>query len=257
MMRKLLSALILAGIAWAGQVAFAADGTITFAGAVSSDTCTVNGGVAGSSFTVVLPPIASASLAAVSASAGRTPFDIVLSACSTPSGAVHTFFEAGLSTDSETGHLKNTGGAGTGVQIRLLNGDETRFADQIFLRERVWPTLRQSVLCHDERFGFHDARPFPAHAPIRWQTRDFHVGSNASFRCIEGRSAKADGERQGWTVLDEAGAVVCRYRTSVQGAVLVDGAGHPGSPAAAAAWSGTRPCRPRDNALPRPRARWR
>ncbi len=126
MMRKLLSALILAGIAWAGQVAFAADGTITFAGAVSSDTCTVNGGVAGSSFTVVLPPIASASLAAVSASAGRTPFDIVLSACSTPSGAVHTFFEAGLSTDSETGHLKNTGGAGTGVQIRLLNGDETR-----------------------------------------------------------------------------------------------------------------------------------
>lgn len=48
--------------------------------------------------------------------------------------------------------------------------DPTRFADQIFLREVVWPTFRQSVLNHDERFDFHGARPFPAHPPIRWKT---------------------------------------------------------------------------------------
>lgn len=93
----------------------------------------------------------------------------------------------------------------------------TRFADQIFLREEVWPLLRQSVLNHDEIFGFHDARPFPAHAPIRWKTDRFHVGSNASFKGIQGSSAKADGELQAWAVLDEQGAMVCTYSSPVRG----------------------------------------
>ncbi|MDM0109120.1 tetratricopeptide repeat protein [Variovorax sp. J22R24] len=96
-------------------------------------------------------------------------------------------------------------------------GDVTRFADQIFLREMVWPTLRQSVLNHDELFGFHGARPFPAHPPIRWNTGSFHVGSNASFQGIRGSSSKADGERQSWTVLDEQGATVCAYSSPVLG----------------------------------------
>jgi hypothetical protein len=96
-------------------------------------------------------------------------------------------------------------------------GDVTRFADQIFLREVVWPTLRQSVLNHDEVFGFHGARPFPAHPPIRWRTARFHVGSNASYQGIQGSSDKADGERQSWTVLDEQGRAVCTYSSPVQG----------------------------------------
>ncbi|MGJ7509988.1 tetratricopeptide repeat protein [Variovorax sp. GT1P44] len=95
--------------------------------------------------------------------------------------------------------------------------DVTRFADQIFLRERVWPTLRQSVLNHDEVFGFHGARPFPAHPPIRWGTSKFHVGSNASYQGIQGSSDKADGERQTWTVLDERGEAVCTYSAPVRG----------------------------------------
>lgn len=94
--------------------------------------------------------------------------------------------------------------------------DLTRFADQIFLRELVWPTLRQSVLNHDELFDFHGARPFPAHPPIRWNTESFHVGSNASFQGIRGRSAKADGERQGWSLRDEQGASVCEYSALVK-----------------------------------------
>ena len=95
-------------------------------------------------------------------------------------------------------------------------GDLTRFADQIFLREAVWPTLRQSVLNHDERFGFHGARPFPPHPPIRWNTERFHVGSNASFQGIQGPSAKADGERQGWVLRDGQGQDVCAYRAPVR-----------------------------------------
>ncbi|MGY2377457.1 tetratricopeptide repeat protein [Pseudomonas sp. SDO524_S393] len=94
--------------------------------------------------------------------------------------------------------------------------DVTRFADQIFLREQVWPMLRQSVLNHDEWFDFQGARPFPSHGPIRWQTERFHVGSNASFQAIRGPSPKACGERQGWRVLDQAGQEICRYHSTVK-----------------------------------------
>ncbi|WP_073521743.1 hypothetical protein [Pseudomonas fluorescens] len=94
--------------------------------------------------------------------------------------------------------------------------DVTRFADQIFLRESVWPTLRQSVLSHDDWFDFHGAVPFPSHPPIRWRTESFHVGSNASFQAIRGSSDKADGERQGWRVVDAEGVEKCSYSASVQ-----------------------------------------
>ncbi len=94
--------------------------------------------------------------------------------------------------------------------------DVTRFADQKFLREIVWPTLRLSVLNHDGWFDFHNAKPFPSHPPIRWRTESFHVGSNASFQAICGTSAKGNGERQGWRVLDEQGAERCTYSAKVQ-----------------------------------------
>lgn len=94
--------------------------------------------------------------------------------------------------------------------------DVTRFADQIFLRETVWPTLRLSVLSHDDWFDFHGAVTFPAHAPIRWKTESFHVGSNASFQGIRGNSEKADGELQGWRVIDEQGEERCAYCSAVK-----------------------------------------
>ena len=42
---------------------------------------------------------------------------------------------------------------------RMLRG---RTADQEFLREVVWPTIRQSVLVHDSQFAFGERRDFPA-----------------------------------------------------------------------------------------------
>ncbi|GLH41378.1 hypothetical protein RS3R6_03080 [Pseudomonas atacamensis] len=95
--------------------------------------------------------------------------------------------------------------------------DVTRFADQIFLREIVWPTLRQSVLNHDAWFDFHHALSFPPHPPIRWRTESFHVGSNASFQAIRGTSGKAHGEFQGWRVLDQQGGERCAYSAKVEG----------------------------------------
>jgi len=38
----------------------------------------------------------------------------------------------------------------------------SRTADQQFLRERVWPTVRQSVLVHDSQFSLRESQPFPS-----------------------------------------------------------------------------------------------
>ena len=76
------------------------------------------------------------------------------------------------------------------------NADSGRFIDQHYLRENVWPTLRKGVLSHDDLFGFHDAKPFPPHAPNRWNTEKFHVGSNTSYQAIGGKSVLPEGAEQ-------------------------------------------------------------
>ena len=48
------------------------------------------------------------------------------------------------------------------------NAPLSRTADQQFLRERVWPTVRQSVLVHDSNFPFGGSCDFPARGPS-WQ----------------------------------------------------------------------------------------
>jgi hypothetical protein len=61
-----------------------------------------------------------------------------------------------------------------------------RYTDQNFLKAVLWPTLRQSLMTHDEIFGFHGALPWPTHAPVRWEFELFHVGSNVSSVVITG-----------------------------------------------------------------------
>lgn len=70
-----------------------------------------------------------------------------------------------------------------------------RFTDQYFLKVALWPTVRESLLRHDELFNFHQAQPWPDHAPVRWQTRDFHVGSNAGLASMTGKSSAPEGSR--------------------------------------------------------------
>ncbi|MGU7816127.1 tetratricopeptide repeat protein [Burkholderia sp. AW49-1] len=76
-----------------------------------------------------------------------------------------------------------------------------RFTDQQFLRTVLWPTVRESLMNHDELFGFHHARPFPPHAPVRWRTDRFHVGSNTAYVSIGGPSPLPDGARQPITLI--------------------------------------------------------
>lgn len=63
-----------------------------------------------------------------------------------------------------------------------------RFTDQHFLRQALWPTLRESILNHDEIFHFHRPKKYPVSQPVRWKTDHFHVGSNASYSAIGGKA---------------------------------------------------------------------
>ncbi|WP_073523153.1 tetratricopeptide repeat protein [Pseudomonas fluorescens] len=79
--------------------------------------------------------------------------------------------------------------------IQQYQGSE-RFTDQSFLRHVLWPTIRESLLSHDNIFGFHQARRWPQHKPIRWQHAAFHVGSNTSYSSLSGPCGLPEGERQ-------------------------------------------------------------
>lgn len=79
--------------------------------------------------------------------------------------------------------------------IAHYKGSE-RFTDQYFLKVALWPTVRESVLNHDDIFSFHQAQPWPAHAPVRWENSRFHVGSNAGFASMSGKSVISEGEQQ-------------------------------------------------------------
>ncbi|WP_323120875.1 fimbrial protein [Burkholderia alba] len=110
----------------AAPAAFAADGTITINGQVTSQTCTISGNGGGKDFTVTLPTVSASTLATAGAAAGRTPFNIALSKCTPNSGNVSTYFEPGATVDTTTGRLVNTApGGAANVQVGLLNSDNS------------------------------------------------------------------------------------------------------------------------------------
>ncbi len=124
MQTKIISALLIAAAATASQGAFAVDGTITFTGNITAQTCTINGNGSGSNnFTVPLSSVSTSSLTTAGQYANRTPFTIALTACTPASGNVHTYFEAGPTVDTATGNLILASGGATNVEIGLLNSD--------------------------------------------------------------------------------------------------------------------------------------
>jgi major type 1 subunit fimbrin (pilin) len=134
MNNRIKRAMIAAGITTAiglpltGQ---ASDGTITFTGAVTANTCTVSVNASGANATVALPTVSTAALtnAATKTTAAGTFFNMAVSACTaTPladiGGAAPTtvaiYFEAGPNVDEVTGGLINTV-AGSNVEVNLYN----------------------------------------------------------------------------------------------------------------------------------------
>jgi major type 1 subunit fimbrin (pilin) len=108
--------------------AHAADGTITFTGSLTAQTCTISGNGGATNFAVALPAVSTTSLATAGATAGRTPFSIALTGCAQSSGNVHTFFEQGPTIDTTTGNLIVAAGGATNVEIGLQNSDFSNIA---------------------------------------------------------------------------------------------------------------------------------
>jgi major type 1 subunit fimbrin (pilin) len=119
-MKKIIAVLIAGACASAG--AYAADGTITITGALTAQTCTINGNAAGTqtAINVTLPTLSTTGLAVAGDTSGSTPFSIHLTDCDATSAL--TFFEAGPTIDLATGNLINQAPAGADlVQVGLLN----------------------------------------------------------------------------------------------------------------------------------------
>lgn len=109
----------------ATQSAFAADGKINFEGELSDSTCTVavNGAVGPAPATVQLPKVSAVQLKTASDVAGKTGFNITLSACTGTTTKAAAFFEPGSTVDPVTHNLTNTEPAGAKfVQLQLLDG---------------------------------------------------------------------------------------------------------------------------------------
>ena len=127
-------ALMAAGIATAIALPLssqASDGTITFTGAVTANTCTVSVNASGADATVALPTVSTAALNNTTAktTAAGTFFSMAVSSCTaspvadiggTAPTTVAIYFEAGPNVDEVTGGLINTV-AGSNVEVNLYN----------------------------------------------------------------------------------------------------------------------------------------
>jgi len=123
-------AAMVAGLALSSSAA-AADGTITFTGAITDTTCTVSVNGSGTSASVLLPTVQTSALTATGATAGTTPFDIVLSGCTGGTlNTASTHFESGTNVDASSGRLNNSNVAGSAsnVQLQLLNASHGAIA---------------------------------------------------------------------------------------------------------------------------------
>lgn len=105
------------------------DGTITFNGLISSQTCDVS--VNNGSNAVTLPNIVSSLLAEEGQVAGNTTFTVNVKDCTTKQGNVRAFFQAGTNVDLGTGTLKNNGTA-KNVHIQILDpkGNQLKVGDE-------------------------------------------------------------------------------------------------------------------------------
>ncbi|WP_199102208.1 fimbrial protein [Aquitalea sp. ASV11] len=100
--------------------AHASDGTISFTGDISSDTCSISAANGTNDGTVTLPIVSASALASPAATAGATQFSITLSGCPQPFKQAAAWFESGSNVDAATGRLINTGTAGN-VDVALYN----------------------------------------------------------------------------------------------------------------------------------------
>jgi major type 1 subunit fimbrin (pilin) len=132
MQRTFFSAALTAALSLAAltpQLARAADGTITYNGAVTDTTCTVTGGGAATgtgNVTVQLPDVSSNILGGAGLTAGKTPFSLILGGgtkCTNGKTAalwIETTQTPALNNVTRALRNQASGGA-TNVEVQLIN----------------------------------------------------------------------------------------------------------------------------------------
>lgn len=98
-------------------------------------------------------------------------------------------------------------------------GDKNRhFADQFFLRDTQWATVKTSLIQHDSYFVFLNAKPFPqvpqAVMDKHIATYDKHIriGSNISGGYFQTLVNENDGEMVVWQMQDDKGNLIGEYQ---------------------------------------------
>jgi major type 1 subunit fimbrin (pilin) len=125
MKNNILAALIAVAVT-SPLMANASDGTITFKGTVTANTCVIKINDGSASNTVTLASVNAAMLNASGKTAVPTDVRIGLSACTDVTSA-RAFFETGPNVTTDTKNLKNNGTA-QNVEIQLLNPASTAIA---------------------------------------------------------------------------------------------------------------------------------
>lgn len=107
------------------------------------------------------------------------------------------------------------------------------FADQFFLRDHIWPYVRQSVHGHDRIFGFHGAQPF---SDTEMQDFEYnHIGCDEGGSQFQAQYPLPDGSTVVWKLYSrvspklqadgsiqalEEERLICEYRTTVQNGTI-------------------------------------
>ena len=111
---------------FSSQAVLAADGTITFDGEITANTCAVKlDNIDGGTGTVTLPIRSVNNLLEEGNVAGLTPFTIKLSNCQiSNSTTVSTYFEPGTLVNAEGRLMLSNESVATNVEIQLLNSEQ-------------------------------------------------------------------------------------------------------------------------------------
>lgn len=97
--------------------------------------------------------------------------------------------------------------------IATHSKEKHRTLDQLYLRQRIYPTLKQSVLIHDSQFYHPASLEFPTYDkrfPEEHKTI-FHVGQNDAIYFINLQIAQPNVQHLTWLIFNEDGYEVCRY----------------------------------------------
>lgn len=151
----------------------------------------------------------------------------------------HTIRDAGTHTELILAGLWGARGGAVNDMEGKMRGylqqplESRHFADQFFLRDQIWPYVRQSVYGHDRIFGFHGAHSFSD-----TQMQDFrynHIGCDEGGSHFQAPYALPDGSPVIWTLYSRidpmlepdaglrllpAERLVCEYETTVQNGAI-------------------------------------